>query len=91
MRAGRPTLVLPFGQDQHDHGWRVERAGVGLTLPRRRATPERLCAAIRACLASTRMARAATALARRLSAEEAGEVVAARAIREAFGSAHEKR
>ncbi|MEM7734947.1 MAG: glycosyltransferase [Deinococcota bacterium] len=32
LRAARPTLVLPFSQDQPDHALRVDRLGVGLML-----------------------------------------------------------
>jgi rhamnosyltransferase subunit B len=35
MRAGHPMLVVPYGWDQPDNGARVERIGVGLSLPRR--------------------------------------------------------
>lgn len=36
MRAGRPMLVVPFGFDQPDNGQRIERLGLGRTLPRSR-------------------------------------------------------
>ncbi len=32
IRAGKPQLVVPFFGDQHDHGARVARHGLGLTL-----------------------------------------------------------
>lgn len=34
MRAKRPMLVVPFGFDQPDNGQRIERLGLGRTLPR---------------------------------------------------------
>ena len=33
MRAGTPQIVVPFFGDQPDHGIRVERLGVGMSLP----------------------------------------------------------
>jgi rhamnosyltransferase subunit B len=35
LRAGRPSLCVPFGWDQPDNGLRVERLGAGLFLPRK--------------------------------------------------------
>ncbi|HEV2706370.1 MAG TPA: nucleotide disphospho-sugar-binding domain-containing protein [Pyrinomonadaceae bacterium] len=34
LRAGRPSLVVPFSHDQFDNGERVRRLGAGRTLPR---------------------------------------------------------
>lgn len=34
MRARKPMLVVPFGFDQPDNGLRIQRLGLGLTLPR---------------------------------------------------------
>ena len=42
LRAGRPTLVVPFGQDQPDNARRVVQLGVGRTIPRSRYTADRL-------------------------------------------------
>lgn len=38
LRAGRPMLVVPYGQDQPDNARRCVRLGVARTLPRRRYT-----------------------------------------------------
>jgi MGT family glycosyltransferase len=48
--AGIPQLVVPRLWDQPDNGRRLVEAGVGLTLARRRCTPERLRAAVEALL-----------------------------------------
>ena len=42
LRAGRPTLVLPYGQDQPDNARRCVALGVGRTIPRHRHNAERL-------------------------------------------------
>jgi len=34
LRAGRPMLVTPYGWDQPDNAYRIERLGAGLHLPR---------------------------------------------------------
>jgi sterol 3beta-glucosyltransferase len=47
LRAGRPTVVIPFFGDQTFWGWRVHQLGVGPKwLPRKRLTAEKLAAAI---------------------------------------------
>jgi UDP:flavonoid glycosyltransferase YjiC (YdhE family) len=47
LAAGVPLCIVPFYRDQHDVARRVEVAGAGVRLPRRRLTPERLRAAVR--------------------------------------------
>ena len=39
LRAGRPTLIVPFNHDQPDNAYRVERLGVSRTLRRSNYTP----------------------------------------------------
>ncbi|HET9710651.1 MAG TPA: nucleotide disphospho-sugar-binding domain-containing protein, partial [Pyrinomonadaceae bacterium] len=42
LRAGRPMLIVPFGQDQPDNARRCVRLGVGRTLSYRRYTTPRV-------------------------------------------------
>ena len=42
LRAGRPTLVVPFGQDQPDNARRVVKLGVGRTIRRGQYRVDRL-------------------------------------------------
>ncbi|MEN3339669.1 MAG: rhamnosyltransferase subunit [Acidobacteriota bacterium] len=42
LRAGRPVLVVPFGQDQFDNGRRVAALGVGRTMTRRHYRVDRV-------------------------------------------------
>ena len=44
MRAGKPTLVVPYSHDQPDHGRRLARLGMARTIPR-----ERYASAIATC------------------------------------------
>jgi UDP:flavonoid glycosyltransferase YjiC (YdhE family) len=41
LRAGRPMLIVPHGQDQPDNARRCEELGVGLILPRHKYTADR--------------------------------------------------
>lgn len=36
LRAGRPTLIMPYSHDQPDNAARVKRLGTSLTIPRKR-------------------------------------------------------
>lgn len=50
LRAGRPMLFVPYGWDQPDNAARVERLGIGLSLPRKRYTAESASLALRRLL-----------------------------------------
>ncbi len=47
LASGVPVVVVPFGRDQLEVARRVEHAGVGVRLPRKRLNPETLTAAVR--------------------------------------------
>jgi UDP:flavonoid glycosyltransferase YjiC (YdhE family) len=47
LSAGVPIVVVPWGRDQAEVGRRAEAAGVGVVVPRKRLTPERIRAAVR--------------------------------------------
>ncbi len=36
IKAGIPHLVVPNGHDQFDNGWRIERLGLGRSIPQTR-------------------------------------------------------
>jgi rhamnosyltransferase subunit B len=42
LRAGRPTLVMPYSHDQPDNAARVERLGTSRTLPRKQYSASRV-------------------------------------------------
>jgi rhamnosyltransferase subunit B len=42
LRAGRPTLVMPYSHDQPDNAARVERLGTSRTISRKRYLGERV-------------------------------------------------
>jgi rhamnosyltransferase subunit B len=60
LRAGRPMLVVPFGQDQPDNGRRSVRLGVGRTLQRSRYTTARLVAELSNLISDRSYARRAS-------------------------------
>ncbi|GAA3455102.1 glycosyltransferase [Dactylosporangium matsuzakiense] len=51
VAAGVPVVAVPFGRDQPEVARRVEQAGTGVILPRKRLTAARLSAAVTAATA----------------------------------------
>jgi MGT family glycosyltransferase len=51
MTHGVPVVVVPFGRDQSEVGRRVQAAGVGILLPRKKLTRRRLQKAVRDAMA----------------------------------------
>lgn len=70
LRAGKPMLVMAYGSDQYDNGARVERLGVGRTIPRRRYTANRVAATLRDMLDDQSMRERAAALGRQVQTED---------------------
>ncbi|XGV97670.1 MAG: glycosyltransferase [Leptolyngbya sp. BL-A-14] len=50
LRAGRPTLVIPYSHDQPDNAARVERLGTSRTVPRKQYTARRVAKELRKLL-----------------------------------------
>lgn len=71
LRAGRPMLVVPYGWDQPDNAYRIERLGVGLHVPRNRYTVETAAAAIQQLLDDPRFSVRSAELSSRISGEKA--------------------
>ena len=71
LRAGVPSVVVPFAFDQPFWAERVRRLGVGPPpVPERGLTAERLAAAIRRAVEDRRLALAARAMGERVRAED---------------------
>jgi UDP:flavonoid glycosyltransferase YjiC (YdhE family) len=66
LRAGIPSLVIPFGFDQPDNGERLRRLGVGKVLRRGRFSLESLTASLRGLLADPAMSARAKELSSRI-------------------------
>ena len=71
LRAGLPTIVVPFFLDQFYWGRRVFELGVGpRPIPRKRLEAETLAAALRLATGDAGMRERAAALSRRIRAED---------------------
>ncbi|XGV95070.1 MAG: glycosyltransferase [Leptolyngbya sp. BL-A-14] len=79
LRAGRPTLVMPYSHDQPDNAARVERLGTSRTLSRQHYTAARVANALRTLLETPCYAAQAHAIGRVIQAED-GVSVACDAI-----------
>jgi UDP:flavonoid glycosyltransferase YjiC (YdhE family) len=55
IRAGIPHLVVPNGHDQFDNAWRIEKLGLGLSIPQTRFRSDRAANVIRSILADRGM------------------------------------
>jgi UDP:flavonoid glycosyltransferase YjiC (YdhE family) len=78
MRAGRPTVIVPFAHDQFDNAARVRRLGISETVVRSRVSAETLAGALRRVLEDPECRRRAEAIAQCLNAERGDEVAAVR-------------
>ncbi|MBC7930421.1 MAG: glycosyltransferase family 1 protein [Rubrivivax sp.] len=81
LRAGVPTLVVPFSHDQFDNGARVARAGAGRTLPRSKYNAESAARELRVMLNDESYAVRAAEVGRQVQAEN-GAVIAVDKIEE---------
>lgn len=84
LRAGRPTLVVPYANDQPDNAFRVARLGVSRTLRPQRYTARRAEAELRRLLDDDSYRARAEAAAAELHAEGGAEA-ACDAIEEFLG------
>lgn len=85
LKAGVPTIVVPFKGDQPFWGRRVAALGVGTApIPRKQLTAERLAAALRQTLEDMPMRERAATMGARLRAED-GVAAAVRVIEGVVG------
>lgn len=70
LRAGRPTLIVPYSLDQPDNAARAERLGTSLTLPRHRYRARHVAAALGKLLSDPAYAARALDVGRRLQSED---------------------
>ena len=86
LRAGRPSLIVPFGWDQPDNAARIERLGVGLSLTRKAYSAQTAATALNKLLTTPSFATAAHVLGPKIRAE-AGTHLACDAIETLLGKA----
>jgi len=76
MRAGRPTVIVPFAHDQFDNAARARRLGVSATLSRCDVSAVALAQTLRPLLDDPGFAERANALGTKLEHEDGAEVAA---------------
>lgn len=76
MRAGKPTVIVPFAHDQFDNAARAKRLGVSATLPRDHVSAVALAQTIRPILETEAYAPRADHLGKKLAAEDGAQVAA---------------
>lgn len=69
LRAGRPTLVMPYSHDQPDNAARVERLGTSRTIPREQYLASRVAKELRELLENPSYATKAAEIGRIIQAE----------------------
>jgi UDP:flavonoid glycosyltransferase YjiC (YdhE family) len=79
LRAGKPSLTVPFGLDQPDHAMRLYRMGVARYIPRRQYSAPRAVKEIEALLKNEEYAHRAQTIATQVQRED-GPRTAADAI-----------
>jgi UDP:flavonoid glycosyltransferase YjiC (YdhE family) len=78
LRAGVPSLVVPFGHDQFDNGARVARLGCGRTLARRRYNAASAVRHLRALLEDASYSERAAEVGQTVRAEDGAKSAADR-------------
>jgi UDP:flavonoid glycosyltransferase YjiC (YdhE family) len=79
LRAGRPTLVMPYSHDQPDNAARIEHLGTSRTIPRKQYLASRVAKELRELLENPNYAAKATEIGHIIQAEN-GVGVACNAI-----------
>lgn len=76
MRAGAPSLIIPFANDEFDNAARAKRLGVAHTLPLARLNQQALTAALERLLADKPAAAMAKIIGGKLVAEDGADTAA---------------
>jgi UDP:flavonoid glycosyltransferase YjiC (YdhE family) len=88
LRAGVPSVIVPFGGDQYLWGRCIQTLGIGPEpIPRKKLTTERLSRAIDMATGSQAMRQNAAALGERIRAED-GIGQAVTIVEQTMGSSH---
>jgi rhamnosyltransferase subunit B len=74
LRAGRPTLVMPYSHDQPDNAARVERLGTSRTIARSRYTADRITPLLQDLLTHPHYAQQANRIGQIIQAEDGVKV-----------------
>ena len=74
LRAGRPTLIMPYSHDQPDNAARVERLGTSRTIPRKEYFAKRVALELNVLLENPSYANKAMEIRKIIQAENGVEV-----------------
>ncbi|MCA9877708.1 MAG: glycosyltransferase family 1 protein, partial [Thermomicrobiales bacterium] len=77
LRAGKPTIIVPFAHDQFDNARRSERLGLGLTMSRDRYTAATATRTLHRVLSNPDFSRNASRFGRLIRAEDGVETACA--------------
>jgi rhamnosyltransferase subunit B len=69
LRAGRPTLIVPWGHDQPDNAERTRKLGTGLMLPRHQYSARSAASHLRQLLETESYTTVASEMSKKISAE----------------------
>lgn len=70
LRSGKRMIVVPWAHDQPDNAARIERLGLGRTIPRQRYTATRASTELKALLGDSRYARNAERIGSEIAREQ---------------------
>ncbi|HPP62563.1 MAG TPA: glycosyltransferase [Anaerolineales bacterium] len=86
LRAGKPTVIVPFIVDQHFWGKRVQALGAGVKpLPAKRLTETQLAGALQRTVSDAEMTRRAESVGKAIRAED-GIGAAVKIVKELLGA-----
>ena len=74
LRAGRPTLIMPYSHDQPDNAARVERLGTSRTIPRKQYLAPRVADVLRELLENPKYSTTSAEIGRIIQAENGVDV-----------------
>ena len=89
LRAGKPTVVVPFAHDQPDNARRLERLGISRTLPLKRCSSGAMVRALEELLADSATIDRASRIGQQMEAEN-GVAEACEAVEAFLGMKNKK-
>ena len=89
LKAGKPTLVVPFAHDQPDNARRLERLGISRTLSLKRCTAHTMARALEVMLQNEEVIRRADHIGEKMRSED-GVAAACDAIESVLNHCHIK-
>lgn len=76
MRAGKPSVIVPFANDEFDNAARAKRIGVAVTVPRHKLTVKLMCETLDSALTDVQLRARSALLGAKLVTEDGAEIAA---------------